>query len=142
MDDQALSGIVKRVSRWPFTETLEAIIAAIVHGKMVIFARIDHAASARGIGISIPEATVLIYGNPRAGTTALIDAPFAALELPLRVLLQEEGGRVVVAFHPVTAMLMHSGVSKAVAEKLEPGQRLLLDALEAMTIRERPLKPI
>lgn len=133
MDANSSDDVMQRVSRWPFARTLDVITRAIVEAGMTVFARIDHAAGAREIGIDIPESTVLIYGNPRAGTPALIDSPLAALELPLRVLLREEDGQVVVAFHPVSALLMNAGVSRELAEKLEPGQRVLLDALNPDT---------
>ena len=123
-------GIIQRVSRWPFAQTLESIAKAIIDAKMTIFARIDHATGARELGISIPETTVLIYGNARVGTPALIDSPVAALELPLRVLLREEHGQVIVAFHPIAALLVKAGVSNALAEKLTPGQRIVLKALD------------
>ncbi len=125
-----LDSVVQRVSRWPFAKTLGCITQAIVDADLIIFASIDHAAGARQIGISIPATTVLIYGHPRAGTPALIDSPLAALDLPLRVLLREEDGQVIVAFHPVGAVLLNAGVSSALAANLEHGQRSLLDALD------------
>lgn len=124
------NGVIQWVSHWPFDKTLARITQAIVDADMIIFTCIDHAAGARQFGFSLPATTVVIYGHPRAGTPALFDSPVAALELPLRVLVHEEGGQVLVTFHPIRALLMNAGVSRAVAEKLEPGQRVILDVLE------------
>jgi uncharacterized protein (DUF302 family) len=133
MKTSASDEVIRRFSRWPFLRTLEFIEKAIFDADMTIFARIDHAAGARAIGISMPDMTVLIYGNPWTGTPALIESPKAALELPLRVLVHECDGRVVVALRPMSGLLMKAGVSMAAAERLEIAQRVLLDALDSAT---------
>ena len=79
---------------------------------------------------SDPPSTVLTYGYPRGGTPAMLAAPQAALDLPLRVLVRErEDGRAVIAFHPVAAMLRRAGVPEDVARRLEPAQHVLVAAV-------------
>ena len=128
--------VTQRISGWPFARTLAFVARTIVDAGMTVFARIDHSAGARAIGIALPESTVLIYGNPRIGTPALTDSPLAALELPLRLLVCEDQGRVIVALQPVCARLVNAGVSLAVAEILERGRRVVLDALSRLAAPE------
>jgi len=68
---------------------LEAL--AIAHG-MPVLARIDHSGDAAKVGIEMPPAQLLIFGNPKAGTPAMVAAPTLALDLPLKALVWEEFG--------------------------------------------------
>ena len=130
MIDAPVSDVVEHASPLSFDATVRRLVQAIADAGMTLFATIDHAAGARNVGMSMPPATVLIYGNPKGGTPIMLAAPLAALDLPLRVLVrQQEGGGVVVAFHPVAAMLRRAGVPEDLAVRLEPAQRLLLAAL-------------
>jgi uncharacterized protein (DUF302 family) len=130
MTEAETPDIVEQASPLPFDATLERLTQAIETAGLTIFARIDHAANARGVGTTMPPATVLIYGAAKGGTPIMLATPLAALDLPLRVLVRaREDGDVSIAFHPVAAMLHRVGVSPDLAARLEPAQRLLLTAL-------------
>jgi uncharacterized protein (DUF302 family) len=119
------------LSPYAFQQTLERIESAIAAAGLTIFARIDHAAAADDVGMTMPQAIVLLYGNPRGGTPVMIATPNAALDLPLRVLIREEdGGQVIMAFHPIARLLRDAGVSEDLAARLQPAQALLLKALQ------------
>jgi uncharacterized protein (DUF302 family) len=114
-----------------FTHTLERVVKKIESAGLIIFARIDHAAGARDAGMAMPPATVLIYGHPKGGTAIMLAAPQAALDLPLRVLVREDAdGRSFVSFHPIAPMLRQAGVPEALAKRLEPAQRMLIEEIE------------
>jgi uncharacterized protein (DUF302 family) len=131
MPDTQASDIVEHTSAHSFDRTLERVVAAIERAGMTVFARIDHAANARGVGATMPPATVLIYGNPKGGTPIMVATPQSALDLPLHALVQERAeGKVVVAFHGVASMLRRVGVPQEVAARLEPAQRMLVQAIE------------
>jgi uncharacterized protein (DUF302 family) len=122
--------LVERLSKLPFATALDRITASIEAAGMQVFARIDHAAAASAVGLAMPPTTVLIYGNAKGGTPIMLDAPIAALDLPLRVLVREDmHGRVCIAFHPVVAMLKRAGVPQELASRLVPAQSLLIDAI-------------
>jgi uncharacterized protein (DUF302 family) len=130
MSDTEAGDVVEHVAPTPFQPTLERIERAIMAAGLTIFARIDHAAGAREMGLLMRPATVLIYGHPKGGTPAMQAVPRVALDLPLRVLVRErEDGAAVIAFHPVGPMLRRAGVAEEVAARLEPAQRLLVTAL-------------
>ncbi len=123
---------VEHASAVGFAPTLERLVRAIEAAGMTIFATIDHAAGAQQVGMTMPPTTVLVYGNPKGGTPIMLAAPATALDLPLRVLVRETpGGHAVVAFHPVTPMLQQAGVPDELAGRLEPAQRVLLQAIAA-----------
>ena len=122
--------IVETQSLAPFAETIERVAAAIEKAGLMIFARIDHAAGAKSIGADMPPTVVLIYGTPAGGTPIMQAAPRAALDLPLRALVREtDGGQVLVAFHPIAPVMRKAGAPDALAARLEPAQRLLMDAV-------------
>jgi uncharacterized protein (DUF302 family) len=124
-----------------FGATVARLVDAIEKHGMTVFARIDHATAAAGIGFAMPPTLVLLYGNPSGGTPIMLAAPRAALDLPLRVLVREDAGRVLVAFHPVAAMLARAGVSDVLATRLDPAQQVLVDALKDRNPRPPPGPP-
>ncbi|MBV8525411.1 MAG: DUF302 domain-containing protein [Acetobacteraceae bacterium] len=78
----------------------------------------------------MPPATVLIYGHAKGGTPIMLAAPQAALDLPLRVLVrQRQDGQTTIAYHPVVPLLCRAGVAPELAARLEPAQRLLIEAI-------------
>ena len=122
--------IIEHSSSWPFEETVDRLQRAIAAAGVTIFAKIDHAANARDVGIVMPPTTVLIYGNAKAGTPVMLAAPLAALDLPLRVLVrQREDGTTAIVFHPIAAVLRRAKAPEALATQLDAAQYLLLRAI-------------
>jgi uncharacterized protein (DUF302 family) len=94
----SVEGIVSRSSSFSVGETLERLKASIHSRNLTLFAQIDHSDLARGIGLVMQEAHVLIFGNPKGGTPLMIASPLLALDLPLKVLVwQSADGRVWVS---------------------------------------------
>lgn len=129
---KANPGFTEHASPLGFDATLDRLAKAIERGGLTIFALIDHAAGAQGVGLAMPPTVVLIYGNVKGGTPIMLAAPQAALDLPLRVLVREDtDGRTLVAFHPVAPMLLAAGVPEALANRLEPAQALLIKEIQS-----------
>lgn len=126
-----MSDQVREISvSMPFAHVLDRLKTAIVKAGMTIFACIDHAAGAHAVGMQMLSTTVIIYGSPKGGTPAMLSAPSAALDLPLRVLVRDGGdGHTIVGFHPIGDILRAVGVPEEIALRLEPAQQLLIDAV-------------
>lgn len=77
---------VIKASPLSVSETIDGLETAVSDAGATVFARVDHAAGAESVGKSIPDATLLIFGNPALGTLAMEDDIRAGLMLPLRVL--------------------------------------------------------
>jgi uncharacterized protein (DUF302 family) len=93
-----VEGIVSRPSPFAVQETLERLKAVIGSHNLTLFAQIDHSDLARDVGLTMQEAHVLIFGNPKGGTPLMIASPLLALDLPLKVLVwQSADGRVWVS---------------------------------------------
>jgi uncharacterized protein (DUF302 family) len=80
----------------PFRETLAALLAAIEQRGLTVFALIDHAEGARQAGLELADETVVVFGNPRAGTLLMQDDPRIGIDLPLRILVWRSGDEVLV----------------------------------------------
>ena len=83
----SVEGIVTRPSPFSVEETL-ARLQEIIHSRnLTLFAHIDHNGEAKRVGLTMQEAHVLIFGNPKGGTPLMIASPLLALDLPLKVLV-------------------------------------------------------
>ena len=66
---------------------------------MSVFTVIDHAEAAKNAGLTMPPTKVIVFGNPKAGTPLMIKHPVLALDLPLRVLVNQDQSGVNVIMH-------------------------------------------
>jgi uncharacterized protein (DUF302 family) len=125
------SDLTEIESPFSFAATLAKLTQAIEAAGMTIFAKIDHAAGAAQAEMAMPPTLVLIYGNPRGGTPIMQASPWAALDLPLKALVREAGGKTFVAFRPAAPMLRSDGVPEALASRLDGAQALIAKALSS-----------
>ena len=127
----AESDYVEHTRSLKFAETVEILVDTIEKVGMNVFAKIDHAAGARDVGMHLPPSVVLIYGHARGGTPVMQAASAAALDLPLRVLIREtERGETVIAFHPVRQTLARYAILTELVERLAKAQQLLVGAIQ------------
>ena len=104
-------GIVELRSEHDFTATVRRLDDELAARGIDVFARIDHAANAAAVGLSLPPTLVVIFGNARAGTPLMQRAPALALDLPLRILVRSDPRGVAVCFHDPAALLAPFGLS-------------------------------
>jgi uncharacterized protein (DUF302 family) len=87
------SGLVTKPSKYTVQETIDRFEAAIkskAAAGWVIFNRIDHAAAAKGAGLEMRPRTVIIFGNPRAGTPPMTKSATLAIDLPMKALVWQD----------------------------------------------------
>ena len=91
--------IIQLTSPYAFADTVGRLLAAFDEKGITVFATIDQQAEARAVGLSMPPTTLIVFGNPRAGTPLMLANPQAGLDLPLKVLVCEPApGRVDVFY--------------------------------------------
>ena len=88
-------GVASLRSPYALAVTLARFKQMLAGKGLTLFAEIDHAEGARQAGLSMQEARVLIFGNPKAGTPVMVARPLAALDLPLKVLVWEDESKAV-----------------------------------------------
>ena len=106
--------------------TVQKLAQAFGAAGMTVFARIDHQAAAKEVGLTMPPTTVLIYGNPKGGTPLMLDAPLLALDLPLRVLVHDDAaGHTLVAFHAAAGQVSAAGLPAGRAAPLQKAEAII-----------------
>jgi uncharacterized protein (DUF302 family) len=86
--------MIVRRSASDYSETTRSLMEAIERRGLTVFARIDHAAGAREVGLELPDEEVVLFGNPRSGTPLMQCDRRIGIELPLRMLVWREGNDV------------------------------------------------
>jgi uncharacterized protein (DUF302 family) len=100
------ASVVTKTSPWSMADTVARLSAVVAARGLKVFAVIDHGDEARQVGLVLRDTKLFIVGNPR-DTTPLIDAqPLAALDLPLRVVVWEDGYQTRVSY-PSPAEVAH-----------------------------------
>src|SRR5262245_63269176 len=72
------------------TETMDRLEAEIRANGMEVFARIDHAAGAAKVGLTLAPTELIIFGNARGGTPLMQSVQTAGIDLPLKALVWED----------------------------------------------------
>ena len=78
--------------------TADRLVAIIEKAPPKLFARIDHAAGAKNAGLELDEATMIMFGAPAIGTPIMQQNIKAGLDLPIRVLIWDEGGQTKIGY--------------------------------------------
>ncbi len=110
--DPADADLVTLPSTHGVTGTIERLKSLLAQKGIEVFAHIDHAAGATRVGLSLRPTQVLIFGNPRAGTPLMQARQTVGLDLPLRVLVWEDGeGKVWLTYRPVKELARQHHIS-------------------------------
>lgn len=98
----SVDGLITIESALSARDTADRLAAIAEAKSLTIFARIDHAANAREIGMELRPTELLIFGNPNGGTPLMQDKQTAGIDLPLRVLVWEDAdSRVWLSYDDV-----------------------------------------
>lgn len=123
--------IIKVKTDKSVAEAMDALEAVVGKAGATVFARVDHAAGAKKVELSIPDSQLLVFGNPKLGTPAMQIDPLAGLFLPLKVLAYEDAeGQVWLAYEdPKETMSDLNDVDEApVIEKMQGALKKLTSA--------------
>jgi uncharacterized protein (DUF302 family) len=75
-------------------DTMNRLETAVKAKGLTVFARIDHAAGAAEVGLSLRPTGVLIFGNARGGTPLMQEAQTVGIDLPLKALVWEDASSI------------------------------------------------
>jgi uncharacterized protein (DUF302 family) len=97
------NGLITKQSKYTVKETVERFEAAIkakAATGWVVFTKIDHAAAAKEAGLEMRPRTLIIFGNPKGGTPAMIKSATLAIDLPMKALVwQDDQDRVWLTYN-------------------------------------------
>jgi uncharacterized protein (DUF302 family) len=94
------TGIIDLACDRSVVETADRLESLLEAKGMKIFARIDQAAAAAAVGLTMRPMILLIFGDPKAGTPLMIQHPSLAMDLPLKALIWESAeGKVWLSYN-------------------------------------------
>jgi uncharacterized protein (DUF302 family) len=107
-------------SRFGPAETTERLLASVAAHGMAIMARVDHAAAAAAVGMTLRPTEVFLFGAPRAGTPLMQAVQTIGIDLPLKALVwEDEAGKTWLAYNDPTWIAARHGL-----EPSEPAVRM------------------
>ena len=130
MGDWTETQVTTKVSPRSVSATVSRLTGILSAKGMKVFAVIDQSEEARTAGRKLRDTTLVIFGNPAAGTPVMDAAPLAALDLPLKVLIWADGSRTNVTYYSPAAIAARYGLTGELAKNLA-GIDPLTDALAA-----------
>ena len=128
----AVEGLVTKASPSTADETIEKFEAAVKKRGFVVFARLDHAAAAAAAGQKMPRSTVVVFGNPRLGTSNFLAKPTLAIDLPLKALVWEDSNGKVFLSYNSAEYLHHQLYERHGAPYNKDATEKLGEGIEAM----------
>jgi uncharacterized protein (DUF302 family) len=118
-------GVVTKLSPRSVADTTTRMAGILSAKGVKLFTVIDQAAEARQAGLQLRDTTLVIFGNPAAGTPVMAASPMSALDLPLKVLVWDDGGQTKVSYYAPAELAARHG--------LGPGLEKNLAAIDALT---------
>jgi uncharacterized protein (DUF302 family) len=127
---EAPHGVLTLESAHSFAGTIERLTSALRAHGIKVFALFDQQAEAAAAGIEMWPATLILFGNPRAGTPLMLAQPSSGIDLPLKAFVSEAvPGRVSVRLNVAGYLAERHSLPSALVESLVPAERLVMNAL-------------
>jgi uncharacterized protein (DUF302 family) len=115
-DDQI---VVTKLSPWSVADTVVRLTAVVAARGLKVFAVIDHSDEARRVGLALRDTKLFIVGSPKDTTPMIEAAPLAALDLPLRVIVWQDGHQTKVSYPSPAEVARRYGFDADLASALE-----------------------
>ncbi|HEY1651673.1 MAG TPA: DUF302 domain-containing protein [Acidimicrobiales bacterium] len=125
------AGVITKPSPRSVADTVARLLELLETKGLKVFDVIDQRAEAHRVGLDLRATTLVVFGNPAAGTPVMVAAPLAALDLPLKLLVwaDDEHGTQVSYTDPAV-LAERYGLTPELATAFE-GIHNLSDALVA-----------
>jgi uncharacterized protein (DUF302 family) len=94
------NGLVTIASTDSVQETIDRVETIVKAKGLKVFARIDHAAGAKEVGLALRPTLLLIFGNAKGGTPLMQAEQQTGIDLPLKVLAwQDSAGKTWLGYN-------------------------------------------
>jgi len=122
----AWPGLERVELKRPVAEAADRLEAVLEEKGMTVFARVDHAAGARKVGVELRPAVLVIFGNPKVGSKLMKDALETGVDLPMKMLFWEDAeGRRWASYNAPAYLARRHGLGPESASVLEKVNRAL-----------------
>jgi uncharacterized protein (DUF302 family) len=112
-------GVITKRSPGSVADTVAALVELLDAKRIKVFITIDQQAEAAEVGLTLRATTLVVFGNPVAGTPVMAKAPRAGLDLPLKILVWDDDGRTQLSYDSVDAIAARHDLPVELAAKLD-----------------------
>jgi uncharacterized protein (DUF302 family) len=118
MADLIETQITTKASPRSVPETVSRLTGILASKGLKVFDVIDQKAEANKVGMDMRETTLVVFGNPVAGTPVMVAAPLSALDLPLKVVIWDDAGQTKVSYFGPAALAARYDLNAGLTAKL------------------------
>jgi uncharacterized protein (DUF302 family) len=119
MATAANNGIVSKPSKHSVEQTVEALTSILKSKGVAVFGLVDHSGEAEKVGLKMRPTKLVIFGNPKAGTPLMLASPSSAIDLPLKILVWEDGqGKVWLSYNSSEYLRDRHGLSQELMQNI------------------------
>jgi uncharacterized protein (DUF302 family) len=113
------NGLLSKPSKHSVEQTVESLKTILQDKGVTLFALIDHSGEAEKVGLKMRPTKLLIFGNPKAGTPLMMAAPSSAIDLPLKILVWEDGdGEVWISYNSAEYLQQRHQLPQALLQNI------------------------
>ena len=124
------NGFITRPSPYSVDETVERLKRTLDAKGITLFALVDHSGEAAKAVLRMRPTKLLLFGNPKAGTPVMLAAPSSAIDLPLKVLIAENGeGQGLVSYNDPGYLQHRHAIPPELLTKISVVEQLVAQAL-------------
>src|SRR5215469_11330754 len=131
MQPRDSNGLVHLPSRHSVDEIVSRVQKLFSDKGVTLFALVDHSGEAEKVGMKMRPTKLLIFGSPKAGTPLMIAAPSIAIDLPLKLLIWQDGqGKVWVSYNDPAYLKERHGLPQELLQNIAVVETLAAKAGE------------
>jgi uncharacterized protein (DUF302 family) len=124
------NGLITIPSAHSVGDTIDRVEAIVKSKGLTVFARVDHAAGAKEVGLPLAPTLLLIFGNARGGTPLMQAKQQVGIDLPLKLLAWQDGaGKTWLTHDDPHWIAQRHGLG----QEVEPTVKALSAALAAIS---------
>jgi uncharacterized protein (DUF302 family) len=128
------NGIVSIKSPHDVKNTADRLEDILKQKGMTVFIRINHAEGAQKVGKNLRPTELIIFGNPKVGTPLMQCSQSAAIDLPQKALIWEDGkGQVWLSYNDPNYLVNRHGITGC-SEVIKKIQNALSNFAKAATL--------
>ncbi|MCU1252821.1 MAG: putative exported protein [Edaphobacter sp.] len=125
------NGIIDIPTNHSVEQTVERLKGILAAEGVTLFALIDHSGEAEKAGMNMHPTKLLIFGSPKAGTPLMLAAPSIAIDLPLKILVSEDGGgKVWISYNSAAYLQERHGLPEDLVQNIAVVETLAAKAGE------------
>lgn len=125
-------GLVTVTSDQGFDATVNRIRSDVERSPLQLMATVDHAENAAAVDMELPPTTLVLFGNPKAGTALMQKSRTVGIDLPQKILVWQDGEETKVTYNDPEYLARRHGIegeqvrirqARTVLERLAKGSR-------------------